>query len=105
VSRRRPPWSATVRLRADRTELARWLERALRPEAAREVPRARTVVRRVGPVLELTVEATDAGAMRAALNTYLGWIALSLGAVGAAGSAPPPPPKGSAGEAVISRPR
>jgi len=105
VRPRRPPWSATVRVRTDRPELARWLERALAPEAAREVPRARTEVRRSGAVLELRIEASDAGAMRAALNTYLGWVALSLGAVGAAGSAPPSPASEPPGEVLISRPR
>jgi tRNA threonylcarbamoyladenosine modification (KEOPS) complex Pcc1 subunit len=72
------PWSATVSVSTGRPELTRWVEEALRPEAAREVPRARTEVRRLGSRLELRIDARDAGAMRAALNTYLGWISLSL---------------------------
>jgi tRNA threonylcarbamoyladenosine modification (KEOPS) complex Pcc1 subunit len=78
MSRRRPPWTATVTVATGRSELARWLERALAPEAAREVPRARTSIERTGASLRLRVEASDAGAMRAALNTYLGWVALSI---------------------------
>ena len=97
--RDRPAWTARVRVRAGNVRLAAWLERALRPEAAREVPRARTTVRRTGPTLELRVEAVDAGAMRAALNTYLGWVALSVATAGAAGVAT------AAGEALISRSR
>ncbi len=73
-----PAWTATVTVETGRPVLARWLERALAPEAAREVPRARTTMARAGSALRLRVEATDAGAMRAALNTYLGWVALSL---------------------------
>jgi len=88
---RSPRWTATVRVSTGRTELARWLLRALAPEAAREVPRARTTLRQTGAVVELRVEAADAGAMRAALNTYLGWVALSLATVTAAGTAPAAP--------------
>jgi tRNA threonylcarbamoyladenosine modification (KEOPS) complex Pcc1 subunit len=95
----RPAWSATVRVRAESARLALWLEKALGPEAAREVPRARTTVRRTGPTLELRVEAADAGAMRAALNTYLGWVALSVATAGTASAAT------AAGEALISRSR
>jgi len=51
------------------------------------------------------MEASDAGAMRAALNTYLGWVALSLATVGAAVGAPGAPGPGAAGEALISRTR
>jgi len=72
-------WTAVVRLRLDDTALADWLDRALRPEASREVPRAQAEIRRgEGNSLELTIRARDSGAMRAALNTYLGWIHLSL---------------------------
>jgi len=94
-----------VRLATGRAELARWLEQALSPEAAREVPRARTTVRRRGAVVELRLEASDAGAMRAALNTYLGWVALSLATVGAAEGPRRAPGPDAAGEALISRTR
>ncbi len=96
---RPPAWTAVVRVSAGSARLAGWLERALAPEAAREVPRARAVVRRVGRSVELRLEAGDAGAMRAALNTYLGWVALSVATAGAAAGAE------LAGEALISRSR
>jgi len=102
---RRPPWSATVRLATGDRELAGWLERALRPEAAREVPRARTAVRRTGATVELRMEASDAGAMRAALNTYLGWVALSLATARAARPGVPAAKGPSGAEALISRSR
>jgi tRNA threonylcarbamoyladenosine modification (KEOPS) complex Pcc1 subunit len=105
VSSRRAPWSATVRLATERPELARWLEAALRPEAAREVPRARTTVRRAGRAVLLRIEASDAGAMRAALNTYLGWVALSLATVDAAEGTDPGPSAAPGAEALISRSR
>ena len=105
MSRRRPAWTATVRVHVDRPGAARWLERALSPEAEREVPRARTLVRRDRDRIELRIEASDAGAMRAAMNTYLGWIALGVATLGAAVSTAPAPPDVAAGEALISRSR
>lgn len=78
-------WTASVRIRVDDPTLAEWLEQALRPEASREVPRAHAELRRgEGASLELAVTARDSGAMRAALNTYLGWIHLSLATAHAA---------------------
>jgi tRNA threonylcarbamoyladenosine modification (KEOPS) complex Pcc1 subunit len=72
-------WTAIVRVRLDDSAVADWLDQALRPEASREVPRAQAEIRRgEGNSLELTIRARDSGAMRAALNTYLGWIHLSL---------------------------
>lgn len=82
-------WTATVRVRPEGLATVGWLERALAPEAAREVPRARATVGLLSDrELEIRVEASDAGAMRAALNTYLGWIDLALATLVAA--APPP---------------
>ena len=79
-------WSASVRLKVENPTVLGWLEQALRPEAAREVPRARAELTRCRDgTLELTIEAKDSGAMRAALNTYLGWIHLSLATAEAAG--------------------
>ncbi|MGA8543356.1 MAG: KEOPS complex subunit Pcc1 [Thermoplasmata archaeon] len=73
-------WSATLHVRARSERTAEMLERSLRPEADREVPRARATLRRSAPdTVELAIAADDTGAMRAALNTYLGWVALSLG--------------------------
>jgi tRNA threonylcarbamoyladenosine modification (KEOPS) complex Pcc1 subunit len=80
------PWTATVSVRVPSESLAGMLERSLRPEAEREVPRARTVLRRSLPTtVELSVEARDSGAMRAALNTHLGWIQLALASARSAG--------------------
>ena len=98
-----PRWSATVRLTAGEPRRARWLQRALGPEVAREVPRARTTVRRAGAVVELRVRADDAGAMRAALNTYLGWIALALATLRATEAVPSGGDRSGAAEALISR--
>lgn len=78
-------WTASVTVRTQRTGLLEWLEQAIGPEASREVPRAHAELRRTsGPSLELTVSARDSGALRAALNTYLGWIHLSLATARAA---------------------
>jgi tRNA threonylcarbamoyladenosine modification (KEOPS) complex Pcc1 subunit len=71
-------WSASLRIRRAEPAAADRLYAALIPEASREVPRARARVERVGAaevVIELT--ARDTGALRAAFNTYLGWIALT----------------------------
>ena len=79
------PWTASVRVRSGSPAVVDWLEQALRPEAAREVPRAHAEIRRgEGGSLEVTISARDSGAMRAALNTYLGWIHLSLATAQAA---------------------
>jgi len=79
------PWSARLLVRFANPTVASWVERALQPEASREVPRARAELRRdVERSLELTITARDSGAMRAALNTYLGWIHLALAAADAA---------------------
>ena len=84
-------WSATVRVTVPDATLARWLVRALGPEASREVPRIRARVRERGAgAVEVEMEGDDAGALRAALNTYLGWIHLSLSTADAALARSPP---------------
>lgn len=89
-------WTATVVVHARDAALARSFERALRPEASREVPRARAELSApVGTDVELAITAADTGAMRAALNTYLGWIHLAAATVRtvdrpAADALPPP---------------
>jgi tRNA threonylcarbamoyladenosine modification (KEOPS) complex Pcc1 subunit len=84
-------WTATVTVRTGSERVAMMLERSLRPEADREVPRARAVLRRPSSdTVELTITARDSGAMRAAMNTYLGWVALSLATIRSAGGAAPP---------------
>lgn len=85
-------WRATVAIRTPEPAWSDWLEQSLGPEAAREVPRARAVLRRRGADrIDLEIEAHDAGAMRAALNTYLGWVQLSVATLRAVGSAPRAP--------------
>ena len=73
-------WKAQIAIeRPDRDSAAR-LERALLPESAREVPRSRASVGHPCETLvTIDVDADDAGALRAALNTYLGWVGLALG--------------------------
>ena len=79
MSRDQDPWSATVAVRPQNPRWVGWIERALRPEASREVPRASAEVRTGPPdTIVITITARDAGALRAALNTYLGWVHLSL---------------------------
>ncbi|HTT14966.1 MAG TPA: KEOPS complex subunit Pcc1 [Thermoplasmata archaeon] len=86
-------WHATISVRTPHASWSAWLEAALAPEATREVPRARARVERRGPdTLEIVIEANDSGAVRAAVNTYLGWIDLSLATARAAAAAPPRPP-------------
>jgi len=80
-----PAWTASIRLRSVSPAVMDWLEQSLRPEAAREVPRAHAEIRRgEGGTLEVAISASDSGAMRSALNTYLGWIHLSLATAQAA---------------------
>lgn len=102
-----PCWSATLTVTtAGRPELARWVARALSPEAARELPRAEATVRASGRhTLTIAVRAADAGSMRAALNTYLGWVHLYLATALAAATDRPVGPAGGPPEAVISGPR
>lgn len=74
----RPAWAARLRVRSSSAPLAGWLRAALEPEASREVPRTRARVEASDPsTVEVRVEARDLGALRAALNTYLGWVDLA----------------------------
>ncbi len=87
-------WTAVVSVRLPQESLATWLERALGPEASREVPRARAAIRRAtGTTVEVVITARDTGSVRAAMNTYLGWVHLALATVGSAGAAEPLPAK------------
>jgi len=80
-------WSASVTVRCADPALVRWVEQSLRPEAAREVPRSTADVRLTPDGrFVLSISARDSGAMRAALNTYLGWVHLSLATARAASS-------------------
>ncbi|HXW67381.1 MAG TPA: KEOPS complex subunit Pcc1 [Thermoplasmata archaeon] len=72
-------WTARLTVALGEARRAARLAEALGPESRREVPRASAAVDRPGPgTVELLVRARDSGAMRAALNTYLGWIHLAL---------------------------
>ena len=78
-SERPAEWTATITVRAADPLFAEWLARVLIPEASREVPRARAEVHRTdNGATEVAVAAYDSGALRAALNTYLGWVELSV---------------------------
>ncbi|MBI0583597.1 MAG: hypothetical protein ISF22_05150 [Methanomassiliicoccus sp.] len=50
---------------------------ALSPEIGREIPRTRVSLSPREGEIVLDVEATDLGALRAALNSYLRWIRIS----------------------------
>jgi tRNA threonylcarbamoyladenosine modification (KEOPS) complex Pcc1 subunit len=80
-----PGWTAVLTVRLHDERRLTWLEQALAPEVAREVPRARAELARAAPdALEVRLTARDTGAVRAAMNTYLGWISLALATVTAA---------------------
>ena len=49
----------------------------LSPEIGRELPRTETDIIRNGDIVTVTVKAKDASSMRAALNSYLGWIRIT----------------------------
>lgn len=72
-------WSATLEVLRPTAADADRLFRALGPESSREVPRATASVERAGASgVRLRIAARDTGALRAALNTYLGWVQLAL---------------------------
>lgn len=83
------PWIVRVTVHVESAEVADWLARALGAEVGREVPRSRAQVRRAAEkTVEVGIEAHDSGALRAALNTYLGWVHLALATARAARSRP-----------------
>ena len=72
-------WTAEIVVRLEARGAAERLARALGPEATREVPRAHArLERRPQETVGLLIGTRDTGALRAALNTYLGWIELAL---------------------------
>lgn len=96
-------WIARIRVRTPTARSAERLLLALTPESAREVPRTHTTIARAGPrAIELRIRTEATGALRAAVNTHLGWVQLVLSAerVGEL-SARSPPGAFSAGEALI----
>jgi len=52
---------------------ARVVYGALRPEAGRDVPKARVSLRAGRGRVTLTIDADDTSALRAAVNSYLRW--------------------------------
>ncbi|MCL2142910.1 MAG: hypothetical protein FWH44_01430 [Methanomassiliicoccaceae archaeon] len=50
---------------------------SLLPETGRELPRTETNISCYGDTVTVRVIAQDASAMRAALNSYLGWIRIT----------------------------
>jgi tRNA threonylcarbamoyladenosine modification (KEOPS) complex Pcc1 subunit len=93
-------WTAQLIVPCGSRAAAERTRAALAPEIKREVPRARVSgLREDGDRLVVDLTASDTGAMRAALNTYLGWIGLIRAAEDVArrdpmqrGSPPVPPP-------------
>ena len=82
-------WTGSIEIHAPSVEKAEWLFRALGPEAEREVPRARASLIRPQPdQVRIEIAAKDTGALRAALNTYLGWIDLAEAALAATAPRP-----------------
>ena len=49
----------------------------LSPEVGRELPRTETDIIRKNDNVTITVKAKDASSMRAALNSYLGWLRIT----------------------------
>jgi KEOPS complex subunit Pcc1 len=49
----------------------------LSPEIGRELPRTETDISRNNDTVTIKVSAKDTSAMRAALNSYLGWIRIA----------------------------
>ena len=52
---------------------------ALRPEAGRDIPKARVTIAGSGRTVAIAVRAEDTGTLRAALNSYLRWADVALG--------------------------
>ena len=74
-----PPagWVARIQVHLSNANGAERLARTLTPEATREVPRARTSVVRDGETsVEIRLFARDTSSLRAAVNTFLGWVEL-----------------------------
>ena len=66
--------SARITLRGPNASMIR---ESLLPEASKEIPRARVRLEGDDDALEIIIEAEDTGALRAAMNAYLRWAAIS----------------------------
>ncbi len=85
-------WTARVRAHRPDAAAAERLSQVLGPEVEREIPRCRAVLNRPDPrTVEIEVTAAESGAIRAAMNAYLGWIRLALDAEGVAERLPARP--------------
>ncbi|MCI4318795.1 MAG: KEOPS complex Pcc1-like subunit [Thermoplasmata archaeon] len=73
----RGAWVATIEVRRPSAVSAERLHAALTPEAGREVPRSTATIARHGALVTLRLVAADTGALRAAVNTFLGWVDLA----------------------------
>lgn len=86
------PWEADLEVRCGSTATAQRLYRVLAPEAAREVPRARAELEPpIADRLLLRIFARDTGALRAAVQTYLGWVQLEAATERSGTTASPAP--------------
>ncbi|MFQ6107857.1 MAG: KEOPS complex subunit Pcc1 [Thermoplasmata archaeon] len=66
--------SARITLRGPNVSL---IQESLLPETSKEIPRAKVRLEGGKDVLEITIQADDTGALRAATNAYLRWAAIS----------------------------
>jgi tRNA threonylcarbamoyladenosine modification (KEOPS) complex Pcc1 subunit len=71
------PWVASIVVRRPTANSAGHLLAVLSPEAGREVPRSTASISQRGDTVTLRVRARDTGALRAAVNTFLGWVDLA----------------------------
>jgi len=70
---------ATIRLKFPSKKHTEILLKALTPEAAKPLTgRSKVSIRAGGNVLTLRFQAKDSSALRAAVNSYLHWISLSI---------------------------
>lgn len=80
-------WTGRLEVDCADPAAASQLYQVLAPEAEREVPRARTRLEPPeGRTLVLRLETRDTGALRAAVQTYLGWVQLVGATARSAGS-------------------
>jgi tRNA threonylcarbamoyladenosine modification (KEOPS) complex Pcc1 subunit len=89
-----PPevWEADLEVGCGSSNAATRLYRVLAPEASREVPRARAELPPpTGDRLVLHIWARDTGALRAAVQTYLGWVQLEAATEGSGSGTPAKP--------------
>jgi len=69
--------NTTIRLELPSERLAKIMLKALLPETKKKVtPRSKVYVKEEGKNLIIQVEADDTSALRAAVNSYLRWVAL-----------------------------